>query len=115
MLWPVRALRCYERTAGFRVSDRLFLCFGARGLSSQRLAHWIHGGIGAAYEARSCPPPAVVRAHSTWGISTLVTLCHTQYDPASWSSMSTFVLSYHMDMSAGSDTLSVLKGSHVVA
>lgn len=118
LLCPVRALRCYiDRTAGFRKTDQLFVGFGARGhgdpLSSQRLAHWVRGGIVAAYEARGRPPPAVVRAHSTRGVSTSVALCRgvTVSDicqAASWSSASTFVRSYLMDMCTDSVAVSVL-------
>lgn len=120
LLCPVRALRCYiERTASFRTTDQLFVGFGSRGhgapLSSQRLAHWVRGGIAAAYEARNCPPPAVIRAHSTRGVSTSVAMCRgvTVGDicqAASWSSVSTFVRSYLMDMCTDSVALSVLGG-----
>lgn len=123
LLCPVRALRCYiERTAAFRTTDRLFVRFGTKGhgapLSSQRLAHWVCDGIATAYQARGCPPPSVIRAHSTRGVSTSVALSRgvTVSDicqAASWSSVSTFVRSYLMDMSTNSMALSVLGDGRV--
>ncbi|KAK7909772.1 hypothetical protein WMY93_014456 [Mugilogobius chulae] len=120
---PVRALRRYLHcTAGFRRSDQLFVGFGAKdrgaALSSQRLAHWVCQAIHMAYEARGRPPPALIRAHSTRGVATstamlrgvsLEEICLA----ASWSSSSTFVQSYLLDVTAQSVAHSVLsRGPH---
>lgn len=65
LLCPVRALRCYiDRTAAFRTTNQLFVGFETNGQGAplSSLAYWVRGGIAAAYEARGCPPPAVIRA-----------------------------------------------------
>lgn len=125
-IYPWGVCVCYyNRPPGFRTlfcsqsPAHPFVGFGTRGhgapLSSQRLAHWVRGGIAAAYEARNCPPSAVIRAHSTRGVSTSVALCRgvTIGDicqAASWSSVSTFVRSYLLDMCTNSVARSVLGG-----
>lgn len=119
-LCPVRAVRTYlARTAGFRQSDQLFVGFGIRNrgapLSPQRLAHWVCLAIRTAYETQGLPPPAVVRAHSTRGVSTSTALfrgasVEEVCMAASWSSSSTFVQSYLLDVAAGSVAHAVLGG-----
>lgn len=117
-LCPVRAVRCYlARTAGFRRSDQLFVHFGAKdrgaSLSSQRLAHWVCRAIRTAYEAQGLPAPSCVRAHSTRGVAASTALFHGSSIEevclaASWSSSSTFVQSYLLDVAPGSIAHSVL-------
>ncbi|KAI2668277.1 Transposon Ty3-G Gag-Pol polyprotein [Labeo rohita] len=67
---PVRALDTYvHKSASWRKTDQLFVCFGPpkRGLpaSKQSLSRWIVDAICLAYEASDLPPPLGVRAHST--------------------------------------------------
>ncbi|KAK7910458.1 hypothetical protein WMY93_015142 [Mugilogobius chulae] len=117
LLCPVRALRHYiERTAGFRRTDQLFVAFGARSrgapLSSQRLAHWICRAVHMAYEAQGQLPPAGLRAHSTRSVAASTALLRgvSVEDiclAASWSSSSTFVQSYLLDVATGSVAHSV--------
>ncbi len=71
---PVRALRTYiDRSASFRQSDQLFMCYGGcakgRGVSKQRLYHWIVDGIKAAYTSQSLECPLHIRGHSTRAIA----------------------------------------------
>ena len=120
LLCPVRALRCYlHRTAGFRRSDQLFVGFGVKDrgspLSSQRLAHWLCHAIRVAYEALDRVPPIPIRAHSTRGVAASVALfkgvsVEDVCLAASWSSSSTFVQSYLLDVAANSVAHSVLSG-----
>ncbi|KAL0152267.1 hypothetical protein M9458_051990, partial [Cirrhinus mrigala] len=62
LLCPVRALRMYvERSAPFRKSDQLFVCFGGRNkgqpVTKQRLSRWIVDAISLAYSSLGleCP------------------------------------------------------------
>lgn len=122
-LCPIRAVRGYlARTAGFRRSDQLFVHFGARSrgdaLSTQRLAHWVCQAIRVAYEVQGRPVPSGVRAHSTRGVAASTALFHgTSIEEvcmaASWSSSSTFVRSYLLDVTPGSVTHAVLGGRRV--
>ncbi len=70
LLCPVRALRVYvNRTAQFRQSKQLFVCFGGstkvQSVSKQRLSHWVVEAIDLAYSSRGmesywsywCPEP----------------------------------------------------------
>ncbi len=66
LLCPVRELRIYiERSAPFRQSEQLFLCFVTR----QRLSRWIIGAIMLAYSSLGQKGPMGVRAHSTRGMA----------------------------------------------
>ena len=50
-----------DRSAAFRQSDQLFVCFGGcnkgRAVSKQRLSHWIVDAVALAYEyqGKDCP------------------------------------------------------------
>ncbi|KAL0161520.1 hypothetical protein M9458_045245, partial [Cirrhinus mrigala] len=74
LLCPVRALRMYiERSAPFRQSDQLFVCFGGRNkghpVTKQRLSRWIVDAITLAYSSLGLECPVGVRAHSTRGVA----------------------------------------------
>ncbi len=119
MLCPVRALKLYvDRSKVWRKSPQLLICFGAgrRGLatSKQRISHWVRDAISLAYEARELPSPLSLRAHSTRGVASsqalfrgvpLEDICVA----AGWSSLSTFVRFYNLDVDTapGSQVLSV--------
>ncbi len=67
---PVRALWTYtDRSASFRQSDQLFVCYGgcAKGqaVSKQRISHWIVEAIKAAYMSQGLECPLHIRGHST--------------------------------------------------
>ncbi len=100
LLCPVRALRIYiERSAPFRQSEQLFVCFGGRTKGSpvtkQRLSRWIIDAIKLAYSSLGQPCPIGVRAHltrgnaSSWAWSSRVSIADI-CAAASWSSSSTF-------------------------
>lgn len=81
---PVRALRVYiERSSQFRQSEQLFVCFGgcSKGLPvmKQRLPHWIVDTIALAYKPLDLQCPV--------GVS-------------GWSSPSTFIRFYNLDVPA---------------
>ncbi len=70
ILCPVRALRIYiERSAPFRQSEQLFVCFGGHTKGSpvtkQKLFRWIIDTIKLAYSSLGQLCPMGVRAHST--------------------------------------------------
>jgi hypothetical protein len=74
LLCPVRALRVYlERSALFRQTEQLFVCFGGRtkglAVSKQRISRWIVDAIALAYEAKGLQCPLGIRAHSTRGMA----------------------------------------------
>nr|XP_016849493.1 PREDICTED: uncharacterized protein LOC107982908 [Anolis carolinensis] len=108
-----RALLFYiKRTAAHRKSPRLFLKYrnDTLGLpvSSQRLAVWITSTIRLAYQLAGKDPPSHVAAHSTRSLSTsqaflrgvsLEDICKA----ATWSSPSTFVSHYKLDIQAKRD------------
>lgn len=108
LLCPVRAIRMYiERSAAFRQSDQLFVCFGDRTLGSpvtkQRLARWLVEAIALAYSSSGLPCPLGIRAHSTRGVASswawssgvsLTDICTA----AGWASPSTFVRFYKLDV-----------------
>ncbi len=115
---PVRALRIYiDRSAGFRQSDQLFVCYGgcARGrtVSKQRLSHWIVDAIAAAYTNQGLECPLHIRGHSTRAIASswawsrgmsIQDICVA----AGWSSENTFARFYRLDVqSFASQVLSV--------
>ncbi len=115
---PVRALRIYiDRSAGFRQSDQLFVCYGGcargRAVSKQRLSHWIVDAITAAYTNQGLECPLHIRGHSTramassWAWSrgmSIQDICVA----AGWSSENTFARFYRLDVqSFASQVLSV--------
>ena len=110
LLCPVRALRVYlERSASFRQSEQLFVCFGGctKGLavSKQRLSRWIVDAIGLAYESKGLHCPLGIRAHSTRGMASswawtsgipIEDICAA----AGWASPSTFIRFYNLQVPA---------------
>ena len=117
-LCPVRALKTYvDRTAPWRESDQLFVCFGHKSkghaVTKQRMSHWLVEAISLAYEARGLASPLGVKAHSTRAVaSSQAFLSGSSMDDicaaAGWSSPSTFIKSYSLDvrMAPGSRVLS---------
>ncbi len=102
LLCPVRALRVYfELSKSFRQTEQLFVCFGGRSkglpVTKQRLSHWIVDAIALAYASAGVQCPIGVRAHSAWssGIS-IGEICTA----AGWSSQSTFIRLYSLDVPA---------------
>ena len=109
-LCPVRALRLYlERSASFRQSEQLFVCFGGRtkGLPVTKLtlSRWIVDAIALAYTSLGLPCPMGVRAHSTRGIASswawtsgvsIEDICAA----AGWSAPSTFARFYNLEVPA---------------
>ncbi len=74
LLCPVRALRIYiERSAPFRQSEQLFVCFVSHTKGSpvtkQRLSRWIIDAIKLAYSSLGQLCHMGVRAHLTRGIA----------------------------------------------
>ncbi|KAI2647798.1 hypothetical protein H4Q32_031262 [Labeo rohita] len=108
LLCPVRALRMYiERSASFRKSDQLFVCFGGRKgqpVTKQRLSRWIVDAIALAYSSLGLECPIGVRAHSTRGVASswawssisMAEICAA----AGWASPSTFTRFYSLDIPA---------------
>ncbi|KAI2650071.1 Transposon Ty3-G Gag-Pol polyprotein [Labeo rohita] len=110
LLRPVRALRMYvERSAPFRKSDQLFVCFGGRNkgqpVTKQRLSRWIVDAISLAYSSLGLECPVGVRAHSTRGVASswawssgvsMAEICAA----AGWASPSTFTRFYSLDIPA---------------
>ena len=108
LLCPVRALSFYiDATAGIRLSEQLFVCYGGpdkgSALSKQRLSHWIVDTIRHSYQASDRPLPIGVRSHSTRGVSTswaalrgvpLEEICAA----ASWTSPGTFSRFYSVNV-----------------
>lgn len=109
-LCPVRALRIYtDRSASYRKSDQLFVSFAQHSLgmplTKQRLSKWIVEAIALAYASLNEHCPVGLKAHSTrgmassWAWSTgisIVDICNA----AGWSSPSTFVRFYSLDVPA---------------
>ncbi len=115
---PVRALRIYiDRSASFRQSDQLFVCYGGcvkgRAVSKQRISHWIVDAITAAYTSQGLECPLHIRGHSTRAIASswawsrgmsIQDICAA----AGWSSQNTFARFYRLDVqSFASQVLSV--------
>ncbi|KAI2655719.1 Transposon Ty3-G Gag-Pol polyprotein [Labeo rohita] len=110
LLCPVRALRMYvERSAPFRKSDQLFVCFGGRNkgqpVTKQRLSRWIVDAISLAYSSLGLECPVGVRAHSTRGVASswawssgvsMAEICAA----AGWALPSTFTRFYSLDIPA---------------
>ena len=100
------------RTKSFRKSQRLFLRFhgphkGAPA-SPQSISRWIVQTISLVYELTSKTPPEHLKAHSTRALSAstafqcgvkLLHICHA----VTWSTPSTFVRHYHLDVRAQND------------
>ena len=109
-LCPVRALLCYvNRTQSFRVTDQLFVCYGAgqqgKAISKQRLSHWVVEAIKCAYELSGLSAPTTAVAHSTRGIATSWALLkgvplHEICQAACWSSPSTFARFYSLNVTS---------------
>ncbi|XP_078249919.1 uncharacterized protein LOC144589350 [Pogona vitticeps] len=109
-----RALSFYvARTKEFRLSPKLFLCYFGhkKGLpaSSSSISRWLVSAIALAYELQHKPPPEGLRAHSTRAVASstallrgvdLPDICRT----ATWSSVSTFISHYRLDMRARKET-----------
>ncbi len=107
---PVRALDAYvHRTALWRKSDQLLVCYGPpkKGLpaAKQTLSRWIVDAIIVAYESSDLPSPLGVKAHSTRGMAAskaflagvpIQDIC----DAAGWSTPLTFVRFYGLDLQA---------------
>ncbi len=107
---PVRALDAYvHRTALWRKSDQLLVCYGPpkKGLpaAKQTLSRWIVDAIIVAYESSDLPSPLGVKAHSTRGMAAskaffagvpIQDIC----DAAGWSTPLTFVRFYDLDLQA---------------
>ncbi|XDV15183.1 hypothetical protein PO909_015313 [Leuciscus waleckii] len=117
---PVRALRMYmDRSAAFRQSDQLFVCFGGcnkgHAVSKQRLSHWIVDAIALAYKCQGKDCPLNIRAHSTRAVASswawskgmsIQDLCLA----AGWSSQNTFARFYKLDVrSVASQVLSIVQ------
>ncbi len=115
---PVRALRIYiDRSASFRQSDQLFVCYGGcakgRAVSKQRISHWIVDAITAAYTSQGLECPLHIRGHSTRAIASswawsrgmsIQDICAA----AGWFSQNTFARFYRLDVqSFASQVLSV--------
>ncbi len=110
LLCPVRTLTIYiERSASYRKSEQLFVGFGncAKGgpVTKQRLSRWLVDAITLAYPSVESQCPIRVRAHSTRGIASswawssgvsMSDICEV----AGWSSPSTFVRFYNLDVPA---------------
>ncbi len=110
LLCPVRALRVYiKRSESFRQSEQLFVCFGGRSkglpVTKQRLSHWIVDAIALAYASTGLQCPLGVRALSTRGMASswawssgisIGEICAA----AGWSSPSTFIRFYNLDIPA---------------
>ena len=117
-LCPVRALRLYvQATKDTRSTNQLFVSFkpGARNLAVTRpsVSRWVVEAITMAYVSAGMPVPGKLRAHSTRGVATSWALTRGVSvqeicDSANWSSPSTFVSYYHLDVSTSSVAHAVL-------
>ena len=110
LLCPVRALRIYlDRSAHWRKSDQLLVCFGPpkKGLPAARqtISNWIVQAIATAYRVRNMPSPMAVRAHSTRGLASSVALLSGASlieicEAAGWANPHTFIRFYKLDLPA---------------
>ncbi len=114
----VRTLRTYvDRTAQWRGSDQLFMCFGGKSkgfaVTKQQMSYWIVEAISLAYEAHGLTSHLGLRAHYTRAVassqaflkgSSMEDVCAV----AGWSSPSTFIKFYSLDVrtAPGSQVLS---------
>uniref|UniRef100_A0ABM5G4K6 Uncharacterized protein n=1 Tax=Pogona vitticeps TaxID=103695 RepID=A0ABM5G4K6_9SAUR len=109
-----RALSFYiSRTKDFRKVQRLFLCYyGQRkgtAASTSTLSRWLVSTISLAYELQHKPLPENLRAHSTRAVATSTALLRGVDIPdicraATWSSVSTFIKHYRLDLRAKNET-----------
>ena len=123
LLCPVRALTVYiRRRRAHRATDQLFVCYRpnciGKPVSKARLSHWVVDTIQEAYKGAGIPAPAGVRAHSTRGLATswalwrgasLSEICRA----ASWSTPSTFIRSYCMNVAASTSFSERVLGSRL--
>ncbi len=121
LLCPVRALMVYlHRTRAHRTTDQLFVCYKpnclGKPVTRTRLSHWVVDAIRQAYKMAGRPAPAGVRAHSTRGLATswalwwdtpLSEICTA----ASWSTPSTFIRFYCMNVAANTSFAERVHGS----
>ncbi len=110
LLCPIRALKIYlERSALFRQSDQLFVCFGnrteGRPVTKQRLSRWIVDAITLPYSSLGLHCSIGVQAHSTRGVASswawssgvsIAEICAA----AGWASPSTFARFYNLEVPA---------------
>ncbi len=110
LLCPVRALKVYiEHSASYRKSEQLFVGFGNRAkggpVTKQSISRWLVDAISLAYSSGGSRCPIGFRAHSTRGIASswawssgvsMSDICEV----AGWSSPSTFVRFYNLDVPA---------------
>ncbi|XP_078242543.1 uncharacterized protein LOC144587068 [Pogona vitticeps] len=109
-----RALSFYiSRTKDFRKVQRLFLCYyGQRkgtAASTSTLFRWLVSTTSLAYELQHKPLPENLRAHSTRAVATSTALLRGVDIPdicraATWSSVSTFIKHYRLDLRAKNET-----------
>ncbi len=110
LLCPIRALKIYiERSASFRKSEQLFVGFGNRAkggpVTKQIIFRWLVDAITLAYSFVGSWCPIGVRAHSTrgivcsWAWSSGVSMSDI-CEAAGWSSPSTFIRFYNLDVPA---------------
>ena len=116
-LCPVRALRAYcDKTVNSRSTSQLFVVLNARkrkAASRPTLSRWLVDAIRLAYTRAGAEVPEALKAHSTRGVSTswamskgvtIEEIC----EAANWSSPSTFVTFYHLDVAPSALAHSVL-------
>ena len=118
LICPVRCLRMYlDRTKAYRRTNKLFVCYGratlGKGVSKQRLTHWVTDGISKAYTLAGETPPKL-RAHSTRGAATSVALLSgvdwgVIQQTACWSGERTFWNHYFQDRPVRSVARAVLE------
>ena len=112
-LWNIGSITFYvERTKTFRKSNKLFLCFqgpnNGAPTSSQSIARWIVQTISLAYNLSGKSPPEHLTAHSTRALSTSAAFQRGTEVPdicraTTWSTLSTFVKHYRLDVRARQD------------
>ena len=110
-----RALAFYvSRTRDIRVSNRLFVCYFGhkKGSPAARstLSRWIVNTIVLAYELQHKSPPDGLRAHSTRAVASSTAFLRGVDTPdicraATWSTVSTFITHYRLDLRAKRDTV----------
>ncbi len=118
VLCLVRALRVYvDRTAQFRQSEQLFVCFGGstkgQPVFKQRLSNWLVKAIALAYLSQGMQCPIGVRAHLTRAVAsswawTKGSSIKDISMVAGWFSQNNFARFYNLDVwSLASQVLSV--------
>ena len=117
-LCPVRALHLYlQKTRAGRASSQLFVSFGPGQTRSavvrSSLSRWVVDAIKMAYGSAGVPVPEGLRAHSTravaasWAVTRGVPVQEVCM-AANWSSPSTFMTFYNLDVSMSTVAHSVL-------